>query len=77
MATLAGVASMADEAVEHYTTKNPSRDGIGKVYMDREISFVLGHQGIRWLEREERAREEQPDRLVELIRAHGRWSDPA
>ena len=51
-----------------YSEKEPSRDGIGKVYMGREISFVLGHRGIQWLERDERAKEEQPDRLVELLK---------
>lgn len=50
-----------------YREKRPSRDGIGKVYMGREISFVLGHRGIQWLERDERAPAEMPDRLVELL----------
>jgi hypothetical protein len=39
----------------------PSRDGIGKVYMGREISQVMGHRGARWLERSSRLREERPD----------------
>jgi hypothetical protein len=34
-----------------YESKAPSKDGTGKVYMGREISFVLGHRGIHWLER--------------------------
>lgn len=55
------------DASEHYESRPPSDDGIGKLYMGREISFVLGHRGIRWLEREERAAEEQPDRLIELL----------
>ncbi len=71
LATLAvapGCASTAEESdAPHYTTGRASRDGIGKFYMGREISFVLGHRGIPWLEREERAIEEQPDRLVELL----------
>ena len=29
-----------------YSTTRPSDDGIGKVYMGREIAFVMGHQGI-------------------------------
>ena len=28
-----------------YSTTRPSSDGIGKVYMGREIAFVMGHQG--------------------------------
>ena len=41
-----------------YTYKNPSYDGIGKVYMGREISFVMGFEGRDWLERQEREQEE-------------------
>jgi len=48
----------------HYTSKQPSRDGIGKVYMGREISHVMGYQGASWLERASREREERPDLVV-------------
>jgi hypothetical protein len=37
-----------------YTYKAPSRDGIGKVYLGREIARVMGHQGAAWLERPSR-----------------------
>jgi SAM-dependent methyltransferase len=47
-----------------YTYRQPSLDGIGKVYMGREISQVMGHQGAAWLERPTRQAEEQPDLLV-------------
>ena len=33
-------------------------EGIGKFYMGRQISHVMGHQGAAWLERPEREREE-------------------
>jgi precorrin-6B methylase 2 len=49
---------------ERYTYKAPSRDGIGKVYMGREISFVMGHLGAGWLERPSREREERTDLLL-------------
>ena len=49
---------------DFYSERRPSRDGIGKVYMGREISFVMGHQGVGWLERPGREREERPDVLV-------------
>jgi hypothetical protein len=52
--------AIAEAAGEWYSEKRPSRYGIGKVYMGREISQVLGHRGIRWLERPEREREELP-----------------
>ena len=51
-----------------YKQRTPSRDGIGKFYMGREISHVMGHQGAEWLERPEREREEMPNRLVELLK---------
>lgn len=50
-----------------YTLQPPTRDGIGKIYMGREISQVMGHLGADWLERPEREIEEMPSRLIELI----------
>ncbi len=44
-----------------------SRDGIGKFYLGREISQVMGHEGADWLERPERLREESPELLHELL----------
>lgn len=38
--------------------------GIGKFYMDREISFVMGHQAADWLNRPGRIQEEMPDEVV-------------
>ncbi|MDB9513338.1 class I SAM-dependent methyltransferase [Kamptonema animale CS-326] len=42
-------------------------DGIGKVYMGREIAQVMGHQGASWLERPSRGMEEKPGRLVKAL----------
>lgn len=53
------------EAVYTYTT--PSRDGIGKRYMGREIARTIGHRSARWLERPTRAYEELPDRVIEAM----------
>jgi SAM-dependent methyltransferase len=50
-----------------YTTAPPSPDGIGKVFMGREISQVMGHQGLSWLERDERELEEAPSRAIALL----------
>ncbi|MGD1854084.1 MAG: class I SAM-dependent methyltransferase [Leptolyngbyaceae cyanobacterium] len=50
-----------------YGYKQPSSDGIGKVYMGREISQVMGHRGAAWLERSSRATDEQPDMAVEAL----------
>lgn len=50
-----------------YETGNASRDGIGKFYMGREISHVMGYQGAGWLERPNREVEERTDLLVEHL----------
>lgn len=50
-----------------YTTTQPSSDGIGKVYLGREIAQVMGHLGAGWLERPEREREEAPTKAIELM----------
>jgi ubiquinone/menaquinone biosynthesis C-methylase UbiE len=50
-----------------YTQKAPTRGGTGKIYMDREISQVMGHLGAGWLERSEREREERTDLLVKNL----------
>lgn len=41
-----------------------SQGGIGKFYMEREISGVMGHQAADWLERPQRTHEEMPDEVV-------------
>jgi SAM-dependent methyltransferase len=49
---------------DHYTEGEASRDGIGRFYMGREISHVMGHRGAAWLERPTREREERTDLLI-------------
>ena len=52
---------------EHYRYAEPNRDGIGKFYMGREISHVMGHRGAGWLLRPEREEEERTDLLLENL----------
>jgi ubiquinone/menaquinone biosynthesis C-methylase UbiE len=53
---------------DDYTLKaNPDRDGTGKVYMQREIAQVMGHQGAGWLERSTRVLEERPEKAIDLL----------
>jgi precorrin-6B methylase 2 len=52
---------------ERYSAAPASADGIGKRYMGREISAVMGWQGAAWLEREERDREERTDLLLAAL----------
>ena len=48
----------------HYTYKKGDPNGIGKWYMGREIAYVMGFQGINWLERPEREEEENTSKLI-------------
>ena len=59
--------SQSEAANPRYSTKLPSRDGTGKVYMGREISQVVGHGAVRWLERPEREAEEAPSKVIENL----------
>ena len=54
-------------AGSYYKFSAASRDGIGKFYMGREISQVMGHRGAGWLERPNREGEERTDLLVENL----------
>jgi ubiquinone/menaquinone biosynthesis C-methylase UbiE len=67
--TTASIPAAAFEAPAEpiYAQTSPSRDGIGKVYMGREISKVMGHRGAAWLERGTRVREELPERLIDSM----------
>jgi SAM-dependent methyltransferase len=42
-------------------------NGIGRFYLGREIAYVMGHQGLYWLERPEREAEEQLSKLIEAL----------
>ena len=50
---------------QDYTYKKGDPNGIGKWYMGREIAYVMGYQGMRWLERPEREEEENTLKLLE------------
>ncbi len=50
-----------------YSYRPPSFDSTGKVYMGREIAQVMGHEGADWLERPERATEEQPEQTIAAL----------
>ncbi len=68
-ATAAVAARRASGAVEpRYQTAEASFDGIGKVYLGREIAQVMGWQGAAWLEREEREQEERGSLLLKELR---------
>lgn len=53
-----------EENYSKYTFKRGDFNGIGKWYMGREIAYVMGYQGINWLERSEREEEEDITTLI-------------
>ena len=48
-----------------YRTISPSQDGIGKVYMGREIARTMGYEGAAWLERPSRTLQERPQSAID------------
>ncbi|MBT8281699.1 MAG: class I SAM-dependent methyltransferase [Muriicola sp.] len=56
--------SQVKNAETGYTFRSGDPNGIGKWYMGREIAYVMGYQGINWLERPEREKEEQTSLLI-------------
>ena len=51
-----------------YTFKRGDFNGIGKWYMGREIAYVMGFEGISWLERFDREKEENISKLIQNMR---------
>ena len=51
-----------------YIYKKGDVNGIGKWYMGREIAHVMGFQGIGWLERYDREKQENVSNLIENMR---------
>jgi|TARA_R110000868_G_scaffold281656_3_gene541946 protein-L-isoaspartate O-methyltransferase len=49
----------------NYTYKKGDPSGIGKWYMGREIAHVMGYQGMQWLDRPEREKEENTATLLQ------------
>jgi ubiquinone/menaquinone biosynthesis C-methylase UbiE len=61
--------AFADDTPSRYETRTDHDvNGTGKFYMDREIALVMGHEAAGWLDRPEREKEEQPARLIDLLK---------
>ncbi len=61
------VAPAGESAPSRYTTVRASADGIGKVYLGREIAQVMSFHGAQWLERAERVDEERPELVLAAL----------
>jgi predicted methyltransferase len=59
--------AFAGTEVARYSAVTASPDGIGKVYMGREIAKVMSYYGASWLERPERREEERPDLVLAAL----------
>ncbi len=64
----AGPMMAAPPPAENYTTQKATAGGIGKIFHGREISHVMGHPAIGWLERDEREREEAPTKVLAAMK---------
>lgn len=66
-----GIAVRPDDFVSDqadiYEFAPASDDGIGKIYLGREISQVMGHPAIGWLERTSREQEESVAKAIGLL----------
>jgi len=60
-------ATAGEPAPVRYTAVPASADGIGKIYLGREIAKVMSFHGAEWLERPERVEEERPERLLSAL----------
>lgn len=54
-------------APRYETRRNHDPDGIGKLYLGREIAQVMGPGGILWLDRDERETEERPQLMIDAL----------
>lgn len=61
------VAAPANPVAPRYEIVPPTRDGIGKRYLGRQVARVMSVEGAPWLERPEREREEQGSRLLAAL----------
>lgn len=54
-------------ASSSYQAVAPSQDGIGRVYLGREIAKTMGHEGAAWLDRPSRGLQERPQAAVDHL----------
>ena len=62
-----GGLAQAGAEEPRYQISAPNFDGIGKHYLGRSISHVMGHRGAAWLERSSREYEERTDLLIKSL----------
>ncbi len=64
---IVAVTATAQKPNAIYTNKKPSANGTGKVYMGREIAEIMSFEGVSWLERNTRSKEENTDLAISKL----------
>jgi precorrin-6B methylase 2 len=65
---LGGGQAWGQEGKPRYETRaKHDPNGTGRFYLGREIAQVMGYQGMGWLERPERIKEEEPAKLIAAL----------
>ena len=62
--SFSGFGQVEENQSKNYTYKKRDFNGIGKWYLGREIAYVMGYEGIDWLERTSREKEENTSKLI-------------
>ena len=62
-----GLASAIPPPLYDTCVEQHDPDGIGKIYLDREIAQVMGPGGVPWLERSNRETEERPQLVIDAL----------
>ncbi len=68
--SLTACQTSALQVSTEYQTVAPSSDGIGRVYLGREIAQTMGHQGAGWLDRPSRVLQERPQAAIAALDLH-------
>jgi ubiquinone/menaquinone biosynthesis C-methylase UbiE len=64
---LAACGTTSLQVSSEYQTVAPSADGIGRVYLGREIAQTMGHEGAGWLDRPSRVLQERPQAAIAAL----------
>lgn len=64
---IVAVTATAQKPKAIYSYKEPSANGTGKVYMGREIAEIMSFEGVSWLERNTRSKEENTDLAISKL----------
>jgi ubiquinone/menaquinone biosynthesis C-methylase UbiE len=64
---LTACSTVLPQVSTEYQTVAPSSDGIGRVYLGREIAQTMGHEGAGWLDRPSRVLQERPQAAIAAL----------